>query len=86
MQKTPLWRVEGHCHHLSFSQVLLRSKSTENLPSHIRPPASCARGEMPPAFLCVMAGRIFLWVQAQDIRRKDDDNDQRVKATAGIVG
>jgi len=40
---------------------------------------------MPPAFLGVMAGRIFLWVQAQDIRRKDDDNDQRVKATAGIM-
>jgi len=68
----------GHCHHLSFPQVLLRSKSTENLPSHIRPPASCARGEMPPAFLGTVAGRIFLWVQAQDIRRKDDDNDQEV--------
>ena len=36
-------------------------------------------------FLGVMASRIFLWVQAQDIRRKDDDNDQRVKATAGIM-
>ena len=49
-------------------------------------PLGLARGEMHPAFLGVVSGRIFLWVQAQDIRRKDDDNDQRVKATAGIVG
>jgi len=63
MQNIPLWRVEGHCHHLSVFQVLLRSKSTENPPSHIRRRASCARGEMHPAFLGVMAGRIFLWVQ-----------------------
>jgi len=53
----------GHCHHLSVPQVLLRSKSTENLPSHIRRRASCARGEMHPAFLGIMAGKIFLWVQ-----------------------
>ena len=77
-KKTRCGGCIGHCHHLSVLQVLLRSKSTENLPSHIRPPASCALGEMPPAFLGVMAGRIFLWVQAQDIRRKDDDNDQKV--------
>jgi len=31
---------------------------------------------MPPAFLGVVVGRIFLWVQLQDIRRKDDDNDR----------
>jgi len=77
MQKSRCGGSIGHCHHLSFSQVLLRSKSTENLPSHIRPPASCARGEMHPAFLGIVAGRIFLWVQAQDIRRKDDDNDRK---------
>jgi len=46
-----------------LSSGLAQGKGTENLPSHIRPPASCARGEMHPAFLGVMAGRIFLWVQ-----------------------
>jgi len=60
-----------------LSSGLAQGKSTENLPSHIRRRASCARGEMHPAFLGIMAGRIFLWVQAQDIRRKDDDNDQK---------
>jgi len=34
-----------------LSSGLAQGKGTENLPSHIRPPASCARGEMPPAFL-----------------------------------
>jgi len=43
-----------------LSSGLAQGKSTENLPSHIRPPASCARGEMPPAFLGIMVGRIFL--------------------------
>jgi len=75
MQKTPLWWVYRSLSSSFRSSGLAQGKSTENLPSHIRPPASCARGEMPPAFLGVMAGRIFLWVQAQAIRRKDDDND-----------
>jgi len=42
---------------------------------------------MHPAFLGVMAGKIFLWVQAQAIRRKDDDNDHsRYRPQRGLLG
>jgi len=72
--KNPAVEGRGSLSSSFRSSGLAQGKGTENLPSHIRPPASCARGEMHPAFLGIMAGRIFLWVQAQDIRRKDDDN------------
>jgi len=29
IQKNPLWRVDGHCHHLSFPQVLLKGRAAK---------------------------------------------------------
>jgi len=61
--KNPAVEGRGSLSSSFLSSGLAQGKGTENPPSHIRPRASCARGKMPPAFLGVMVGRIFLWVQ-----------------------